>query len=86
MLYRNGVFIDGKKGPCNASDAGRLSESGRFGKAGSSIDGRTANQASGFRDDSAATLVAERQKLPRTFFDQLQTAPTLAQGRAAIGS
>lgn len=72
---------------CNASDAGRFCESGKYGKAGSPIiDGRTANQASGFRDGSAATLVAERQKLPRTFFDQLQTATTLVQGRAAIGS
>lgn len=48
--------------------------------------GRGANQASGFRDGSAAALVAERQKLPRTFFDQLQTAPTLVQGHAAIRS
>lgn len=54
-----------------------------FGTAASSIDGRRANQASGFRGGSAAALVAERQKLPRTFFDQLQTGPALSQGHAA---
>lgn len=62
---------------------GDFSEPGRFGTAASSIDGRRANQASGFRGGSAAALVAERQKLPRAFFDQLQTGPTLSQGHAA---
>lgn len=71
------------RGPRNTSDAGRFFESGRFGTAASSNDGRRANQASGFRGGSAAALVAERQKLPRAFFDQLQTGPALSQGHAA---
>jgi hypothetical protein len=70
-------------GPRNTSDAGRFSNLVDFGTAASSIDGRRANQASGFRGGSAAALVAERQKLPRTFFDQLQTGPALSQGHAA---
>jgi hypothetical protein len=83
VVYRNGILVDGMKGPRNTSNAGNFSSSGRFGTAGSSIDGRRANQASGFRSGSAAALAAERQKLPRTFFDQLQTGPALSQGHAA---